>query len=144
MTETIIHAGGCLCAQVRLTVRGAPLRQSLCHCLDCRKRHGAPMVAFAIYRRAQVTLRGQTASTRSSGGYERHFCPACGSPVLAFDHGSDETELYFGSFDEPALFAPDYECWTIRREPWLGEMPTVVRHFDHSRPPVADDGSVPD
>ena len=33
--------GGCLCGAVRLTVTGAPYRVGVCHCLDCRKHHGA-------------------------------------------------------------------------------------------------------
>ena len=67
MIEPPTHAGGCLCARVRFAAHGEPLRRSLCHCLDCRKRHGAPMVAFAIYRREQVSVTGETASTVSDG-----------------------------------------------------------------------------
>lgn len=143
MTETL-NTGGCLCGKVRFSVLGQPVRKSLCHCLDCRKHHGAPMVAFAIYPRDRVTVEGATASTRSCGDYVRHFCPDCGSPVLAFDLGSDETELYFGSFDETSLFAPDYEAWTVRREDWLGPLPTVTRHFTGNRPSLGTDGSLPD
>ena len=41
--------GGCLCGQVRLTARGAPDRVAVCHCLDCRKHHGAVFYAAAIF-----------------------------------------------------------------------------------------------
>ena len=33
--------GGCLCGDVRIVASGRPNRVALCHCLDCRKHHGA-------------------------------------------------------------------------------------------------------
>lgn len=33
--------GGCLCGDVRIVAQGAPYRVGICHCLDCRKHHGA-------------------------------------------------------------------------------------------------------
>ncbi|HZF36392.1 MAG TPA: GFA family protein, partial [Candidatus Angelobacter sp.] len=33
--------GGCLCGNVRIVASGLPYRVGLCHCLDCRKHHGA-------------------------------------------------------------------------------------------------------
>jgi hypothetical protein len=105
-------SGGCLCGAVRLVASGAPYRVGLCHCLDCRKHHGAPFFAAAIFPEAAVTVAGET---RDHAG--RHFCPRCGSSVFA-QHG-DEIEVPLGSLDAPDRFVPTYECWTIRREAWL-------------------------
>jgi hypothetical protein len=33
--------GGCLCGNVRIVASGLPYGVGLCHCLDCRKHHGA-------------------------------------------------------------------------------------------------------
>ena len=33
--------GGCLCGNVRIVASGPPYRVGICHCLDCRKHHGA-------------------------------------------------------------------------------------------------------
>ena len=41
--------GGCLCGKVRITASGQPDRVGLCHCLDCRKHHGALFYAAAIF-----------------------------------------------------------------------------------------------
>lgn len=104
--------GGCLCGAVRIEARGAPDRIGLCHCLDCRKHHGALFYAAAIFPRGAVSVTGET------GSYEgRHFCPRCGSSVLALS--GEEAEVHLGTLDAPDVFVPDYELWTVRRESWL-------------------------
>ena len=108
--------GGCLCGKVRVTARGMPYRVGLCHCLDCRKHHGALFHASAIFPAASVTVTGETRAYRG-----RHFCPVCGSSV--FGHSGDEIEVNLGAFDAPDQFRPTYELWTSRREAWLPPFP---------------------
>src|SRR5690606_28813964 len=55
---------GCLCGAVRLTATGAPWRVGLCHCLDCRKHHGALFHASAILPYTAVSLTGETLHIR--------------------------------------------------------------------------------
>lgn len=117
--------GGCLCGTVRIVARGSPYRVGICHCLDCRKHHGALFFAAAIFPDDHVTVEGVTRCYRN-----RHFCPTCGSSVFA--RYADEIEVHLGSFDAPDRFAPTYENWTIRRESWLP--PFDLRHsFEHDR-----------
>lgn len=52
--------GGCLCGAVRITAEGQPDRVGLCHCMDCRKHHGAVFFAAAIFPEDAVTIRGET------------------------------------------------------------------------------------
>lgn len=87
--------------------------------MTCRKAHAAAFNPFVVFHRGQLAIAGELASWESSAGYVRHFCPRCGSRVMGGDPGGEEVELSIGSFDEPGQFAPDYEMWTIRREPWL-------------------------
>jgi len=115
--------GGCLCGKVRVEATGEPYRVGLCHCLDCRKHHGALFYAGAIFPADAVTVEGETGDYRG-----RHFCPTCGSSVFAC-YG-DETEVHLGAFDAPNRLMPTYESWTIRRESWLPEFP---RQFEHDR-----------
>ncbi len=107
---------GCLCGAVRLVTRGAPYRVGLCHCLDCRKNHGALFHASAIFPQDAVTVTGEV---RAYAG--RFFCPRCGSPV--YGHFDDEIGVNLGAFDAPDQFTPTYELWTIRREAWLSPLP---------------------
>lgn len=104
--------GGCSCGKVRITADGSPLRVGICHCLDCRKHHGAVFYAAAIFKASQVTTTGETRSYKG-----RHFCPDCGSSVFATTE--DEVELHLGALDAPNQFTPTYEKWTERRENWL-------------------------
>ncbi|MEO1505353.1 MAG: GFA family protein [Pseudomonadota bacterium] len=113
--------GGCLCGDFRLVAVGEPDRVGLCHCLDCRKHHGALFYAAAIYPREAVTITGET---RSFEG--RHFCPRCGSSVFA--QTGDEIEVHLGALDAPDQLTPDYECWTERRESWLPPFPVDARY----------------
>lgn len=113
--------GGCLCGDVRLVATGQPLRVGLCHCLDCRKHHGALFSAAAIFSAKAVSVEGETNAYKG-----RHFCPRCGSSVFARSGG--EVELHLGTLDAPDAFAPGYELWTVRRERWLPEFPGLARY----------------
>jgi hypothetical protein len=117
--------GGCLCGDVRIEASGLPYRVGTCHCLDCRKHHGALFHAGAIYPVDAVKIEGET------GDYAgRHFCVRCGSSV--FSRSGDELEVSLGAFDAPDQFIPTYELWTIRRESWLPEFP-VERRYERDR-----------
>lgn len=121
--------GGCLCGAVRLRASGPPKRVGICHCLDCRKHHGAPFFAAAIYAPAMVEISGQTHHYNG-----RHFCPTCGSSVFAVF--GDELDVHLGTLDQPSRFAPEYELWTRRREQWLPVF-SGLRHYRQDR----DDGN---
>jgi hypothetical protein len=113
--------GGCLCGDVRIRASGEPYRVGLCHCLDCRRHHGALFAATAIFPEDAVTVEGET---RAHQG--RHFCPRCGSSVFA--RSADEVEVHLGALDAPDQLKPSYELWTVRRESWLPPFPLSKRY----------------
>jgi hypothetical protein len=113
--------GGCLCGSVRVVASGRPYRVAICHCLDCRKHHGALFYAAAIFPDAAVTIEGETRDYKG-----RHFCPQCGSSVFA--RSDDEVEVHLGALDARDQLTPTYECWTIRRESWLPPFPGTQRY----------------
>jgi hypothetical protein len=117
--------GGCLCGDVRLVATGAPRRVGVCHCLDCRKHHGALFFAAAIFAQDAVTVAGETHAYAG-----RHFCPRCGSSVFA--RSGDEIEVHLGTLDAPDQLVPTYECWVVRRESWLPAFP-LARHYVRDR-----------
>ncbi|HEX8307954.1 MAG TPA: GFA family protein [Allosphingosinicella sp.] len=113
--------GSCLCGNVRIEAAGRPYRVGLCHCLGCRKHHGALFHASAVFPEASVEVEGET---RDYAG--RFFCPRCGSSV--FGRTGDEVEVNLGSLDSPGPLVPTYELWTVRRESWLPEFPLLRRN----------------
>ena len=118
-------AGGCLCGKVRFEARGEPERVGLCHCLDCRKFHGALFHASAIFAHGSVHIEGETNAYQG-----RHFCPHCGSSV--FSRSDGEIEINLGSLDTPDQLSPTYELWTVRRESWLPPFP-LDKHYCRNR-----------
>jgi hypothetical protein len=123
--------GGCLCGAVRIEARGEPLRVGICHCLDCRKHHGALFYAAAIFPENAVSITGTPHQFRG-----RHFCPTCGSSVFA--RSGDEIEVHLGTLDAPNQFVPGYECWTLRRENWLPDF--GIQSSEGTRPRRSEDG----
>ena len=125
MTAPRQTEGGCLCGRIRFVARGEPLRVGVCHCLDCRKHHGALFHASAIFPADAVEVSGAPES------YEgRFFCPKCGSSVFSTSPG--EVEVHLGALNEPNVFAPSYELWTARREDWLPPF-HVAERFEKDR-----------
>lgn len=121
--------GGCLCGKVRLTATGRPYRVGLCHCLDCRKHHGALFHASAVFPEDAVKIEGETHDYQG-----RFFCPHCGSSVFA--RTADEIEVNLGSLDAIDQLVPTYELWTKRREGWLPAFP-LARRYEADRESTA-------
>lgn len=132
--------GGCACGAVRYVTEGGPLRVGLCHCLTCRKRHGAPCNAFAAFRVEKVRIEGRTQAWAISDGHGlSHGCATCGSPLfwtarswLEDGKGDGEIEIHLGGLDETGQFTPQYEVWVKRREPWMP--PLNVPQYVENRP----------
>ncbi|HEY8877761.1 MAG TPA: GFA family protein [Roseateles sp.] len=121
--------GACLCGQVKLSVRGEPLRAGICHCTDCRQESGSAFTFFAVWPASQFERTGETAQFRG-----RHFCPRCGSRLFSVD--DREAEIKLGVLlQAPTPLVPTYELWTKRREPWLQPVPDAEQHEeDRQRP----------
>ncbi|WP_250453513.1 GFA family protein [Caballeronia sp. ATUFL_M2_KS44] len=118
MNRIPVHQGHCACGAVRVSVFAEPKDINLCHCMTCRRVHGAPFGVYAIFERDAVEVCGDTIAWTSSATGRRHHCRTCGSPVyLAFD-GVPEIEVPAGIFDEIGLYPPAYEIWCGTAEPW--------------------------
>lgn len=126
--------GSCPCGAVRVAATGAPYRVGVCHCLTCRKAHGAPFNLYAVFSPEAVTVSGAVTEYASSEHVRRYSCRTCGAPIYSTYGRADEFYLHPGSFEEIGVFEPSYELWTTRREPWLPDFPSVVHTYPESRP----------
>jgi hypothetical protein len=52
--------GGCSCLNVRFATSGLPKRVGICHCMDCRKHHGALFYAAAVFTNDSAHVEGHT------------------------------------------------------------------------------------
>ena len=75
--------GGCQCGAIRYRVSGEATHASLCHCADCRKSAGAPMMHWAAYAEDEVRVtQGEPKVFTSSPGVTRSFCATCGTGLF--------------------------------------------------------------
>ena len=51
--EQTMITGGCHCGAIRYQAEGEALTHALCHCTDCRRHAGAPLVGWTMYRTAR-------------------------------------------------------------------------------------------
>lgn len=82
MGEERIETGGCHCGAIRYTVIGEPAHSALCHCADCRKCAGAPMVGWALFAEDKLKVQGEPTLYHSSEHATRHFCGTCGTGLF--------------------------------------------------------------
>ncbi|MGC1470329.1 MAG: GFA family protein [Sphingorhabdus sp.] len=116
------HQGGCHCGAVRYEVAGEPQHVALCHCSDCRKSSGAPMVAWAAFTEDQFKLvEGEPVTFNSSGSAMRSFCPKCGSGLYyrnaEFLPGI--VDIQSATLDDPEALPPGAHIQTAERLGWM-------------------------
>lgn len=116
------HQGGCHCGAVRYEVSGEPQHVALCHCSDCRKSSGAPMVAWAAFAEEQFKLvEGEPVTFNSSGSAMRSFCPKCGSGLYyrnaEFLPGI--VDIQSATLDDPDALPPGAHIQTAERLGWI-------------------------
>jgi hypothetical protein len=126
------YEGGCHCGAVRYSVMGDPQHVALCHCSDCRKSAGAPMVAWAAFAEAELSVtQGETKSFNSSGTSFRDFCGDCGTGLFyrneAFLPGV--VDIQSATLDDPAALPAGAHIQVAERIDWM-ETAHDLPHFD--------------
>jgi hypothetical protein len=115
--------GSCLCGEVRYRAIGPLGRMGHCHCVDCRKAHGAAFATFVdVVRERLVMLRGEGLMRRhrARSGSVRAFCGDCGS-LLTWERDEDPgtVSVAVGTFDTPPDRAPEYHIFVRSKLPWI-------------------------
>jgi hypothetical protein len=114
--------GGCQCGAVRYRVQGEPKHVALCHCGDCRRSSGAPVMAWAAYAAADFALTAGTPAVYSSNGTAiRHFCPTCGSGLYYVNEDvlPGLVDVQFASLDDPGALTPQAQIQVAERIGWM-------------------------
>jgi hypothetical protein len=126
--------GGCQCGAVRYRLTGDPAYTALCHCGDCRKSAGAPVVHWTCFPAASFELlQGELREYRSSELATRSFCPVCGTGI----HYRNETNLpglidvQGGTLDDPDQLPPQIHVQATDRLAFMvtaHELPAFDRY----------------
>lgn len=131
------RTASCSCGALQVTCTGEAARISMCHCIACQRRTGAPLSAQSRFKREQVAVSG--ASTRyaraadSGNTVTFHFCPTCGSTVFWELSGfPDLIAVALGMFADPAYPPPKVSVWERTRHPWTEHIAALPmdRHLD--------------
>jgi hypothetical protein len=122
--------GGCHCGQVRYEAGGQPYPATVCHCTDCRRTSGAPMLAWFSVRAADYRIvQGTPQRYRSSAKASRTFCGACGTPLTYQLDASDEIDITICSLDEPDAVPPTDHTFGRSRLHWAEDLQSLPVHL---------------
>ena len=125
--------GRCHCGAVRYEMPAEAIHQALCHCTDCRRHSGAPMVAWGLVRRGDLKVEGETRAYASSEHGRRHFCPACGTSLFYTNDVifPGQVDVQTATLDDPDAIAPTAQIQTAERIGWMErahELPQFERY----------------
>jgi hypothetical protein len=122
------ESGGCHCGSIRYEVSGTPQHVALCHCSDCRKSAGAPMVAWAAFLEDEFKVtQGEPKVFNSSGTAFRSFCGNCGTG-LAYRNEQflpGIVDIQAATLDKPEAFPAGAHIQTADRIDWMGSAHTL-------------------
>jgi hypothetical protein len=113
--------GGCHCGAVRYRIEGAPMHHALCHCSDCRRHAGAPMVGWTMMKSEQLKVRGEVATYASSEHGRRRFCPKCGTSLFFVNETvlPGLVDVQTGTLDDPDALPPQAHIQVAERIAWM-------------------------
>ena len=113
--------GGCHCGAVRYEAAGDPVYSALCHCSDCRKSAGAPMVGWALFPKDKVSVTGEVASYASSEHATRQFCARCGTGLFYLNEMifPGQIDIQTATLDDQAAFPPAIHVQYAEAAPWM-------------------------
>lgn len=120
MTKTI--TGGCFCGTVRYQAGGLSSPVGYCHCETCRRTHSAPFIATALtpFDAFQWTKGEEVvAYVESSPGKRRHFCPKCGTHMVATLAADKRAILRVASLDDAPPTKPVVHIWQSDKADWF-------------------------
>lgn len=119
-----MREASCSCGNLKARCPDQPELVSVCHCLACQRRTGAPFGIAAFFFRKSIEIVGQYKSYQrsSDAGFALvfHFCSKCGSTVFwEPSRMPDLIAIGVGSFADPNFPAPDKEVYVECRHGWV-------------------------
>ncbi len=116
--------GGCICGDVRYTLREDPVTVYACHCTDCQTDSGSTCLLAVVVRSVSFEFTAKTpesrrvtlADGREWGGYR---CPRCQGPIGSVPRGDGIQSIDGGTFDDTSWIEPAGHIWVRSAQPWV-------------------------
>jgi hypothetical protein len=107
------------------------IHQALCHCTDCRRHSGAPMVAWGLVKSEGLKVEGETKEYASSGHGRRHFCPQCGTSLFYTSEAvfPGQIDVQIATLDDPDSIVPSAQIQLAERIAWVDRLDSIPK-FD--------------
>ena len=132
-----MSTGQCHCGAIRYELNGEPIYRALCHCTDCRRHAGAPMVGWTAYPAASLTvLQGTPKIYASSAHGRRHFCADCGTGLFYFNEVNlpGIADIQTATLDDPEALPAQMHIQVAERIGWM-ELAHELPSFERYPPP---------
>jgi hypothetical protein len=110
------------------------MTHALCHCVDCRRHAGAPMVGWTMYPDTAVkVIKGAPKVYKSSENGRRHFCGDCGTGLFYVNAVvlPGIIDIQSATYDDPAAVPARVQIQVADRVPWMAhvhELPAFDRY----------------
>lgn len=130
-------AGGCHCGSIRYEVDGEPMTHALCHCSDCRRHAGAPMVGWTMYPHAALRITKGTPKVYASSVHgRRHFCADCGTGLFYYNEEvlPGIVDIQSATYDTPEAIPARIHIQVAERIAWM-ERAHELPQFERFPPP---------
>ncbi|MBM3341465.1 MAG: GFA family protein [Betaproteobacteria bacterium] len=130
----MILEGGCHCGAVRYRIEGDAITHALCHCSDCRRHAGAPMVGWTMYPIDALRItKGSPKVYASSEHGRRHFCGDCGTGLLYYNAHilPGIVDVQSATYDDPQAVPARVHIQVAERLSWMvkaHELPAFERY----------------
>ena len=130
--KTMLH-GQCHCGHIQYDMPAEVISHALCHCSDCRRHAGAPMVGWAMLAADLVKITGTPKVYKSSEHGRRMFCGDCGTGLFYKNDVNlpDLIDVQTGTLDEPDLLPAQKHIQTAERISWMEtvhDLPKFARY----------------
>lgn len=126
--------GGCHCGAVRYEANGEALHHAICHCTDCRKAAGAPLVSWIAYKADDVEVTKGSPKVRASAEHaRRHFCADCGTGLFYTNEAAlpGLIDIQSATLDDPEAMPPGVHIQYAEHIRWtetLDALPKFERY----------------
>ncbi len=121
MNNVVKHRGHCRCGLVVMEASSTPDFAVYCHCDDCRRATGSPVLASVGFPKIDIAwTSNSTVSRYVNGTASRLFCSNCGSQI-AQEHESRSDMTFFntGFMDNPEAYPPTAHTFAGDQLSWL-------------------------